>query len=611
MDITLKTYHRAHDLASEGNWAEAAALLTPESDWDKITSEAVGNEILTTIFYTLLATGDLESAAALTWSRNQFSLRAKSAKRIWELYDSERMLLVMGGGSVGKSYTLSGRGLLDWARDPEHTLFRVISVTSGHAKLNIFAQMQELHKRSLIALPGVVGAEKITCDPSNDIAGIHLIAIPQGDQGKGRIRGIHPKPRQKIHPVFGGLSRTRVLLDECEEIPSAIWEDLANALLTLEEGDNDRIKIMGASNPKNASSEFGKRCEPQGGFNHESDEDEWTSKRGWKIYRIDGAKTENVMERRVVPGCEGLMTYEGFHTAVRNAGGEGTSEYYTMCRGTFPPKGHASAIISRLLLDRYRGDWIFEGETKDIYSVDSALGGGDNTSITHTRIGMARKLRHMNGKIIEVHEKPRLVIQYDHQVTLDLKADSTAVARAILRELPANLDPDWLAVDATGSADGCAAILADELGDILRIVYSSSASDQPVLAEDDELAIDQFVNVRAEMWYSFAAFLDAGFIAIGTGCEEELLGELSGLRGEQTGRKKKVEKKQVYKKRSRSKSPDRGDSAVQIVHLVRMRGDEVIGLLGSHKKYTSVEDVVFSQEVDEADVIDFVDVMSN
>lgn len=595
-------------MASEGDWETAASLLIPEEEWPTITGHAAGREILTTIFYTLLAMGDLEAAASLTWSRTQFSLRPASARRIWELYDEEMLLLIQGGGSVGKSYTLSARGILDFARDPEYTLFRVVSVTAGHAKLNIFAQMQELHKRSLIQLPGTVTSDKITCDPASDISGIHLVAIPQGDSGKGRIRGIHPKPRPKPHPVFGNLTRTRIMLDECEEIPSGVWEELGNAILTVEAGDNDRIKIMGASNPKDQASEFGKRCEPQGGFKYDSEDTEWYSVRGWKVYRIDGQNTENVVEKRVVEGCEGLVTYDGFHKLIQNSGGEGTAEYWTMCRGQFPPYGHSTAIIPRMQLDKFRGDWIFEGPTTEVISCDSSLSGGDATVLTYTQFGMAKSFRGLDGKTVEVHKSPRLVLQFDHQVSVPVQPDSMAIARGIQREIGPDVDPNWFAIDATGTADGCASALADGMGDILQIVYSQAASTTTLMDEDARVAIDMFVNCRAEMYYCFKAWLDAGLICISSACKEDMLKELSGVRGEQTGKKYKVERKDAYKKRNKGKSPDHADSAIQSVHIVRIRGDIIQGYLAGHKKATTLEDMVFKNEVSEFDVFTPVDV---
>lgn len=606
--MDIETYRAAHELAYEGKWCDAASLLLPENKWHLLTSEAAGKHVLTTVFYSLLASGDLESASALCWSSHQFSLVPRSARRIWELYDTERMLLVMGGGSVGKSYTLASKTLLDWCRDPEHTLVRVISVTSGHAKLNIFGQIQELHKSSLIPLPGQVGAEKISCDASTDIAGIHLVAIPQGDQGKGRIRGIHPKPRQRPHPVFGPLSRTRVLLDEAEEIPGAIWEDLANAILTLEDGDADRIKIMGASNPKDATSEFGKRCEPPGGWDYESDEEEWVSTRGWTVYRIDGAKTENVVEKRMVPGCEGLMTYAGFLAAVSNAGGEGTPEYWVMCRGMFPPIDHASSIISRASVDCMRGEWVFEDLTTEVYGVDSSLTGGDSTILTVGRYGPARKIRKMDGEIEEVHEELRHCLQIDHQILVNVSSNSLATARAILRELPDDINPEFLAVDATGTADGCASALADSLGDILMVVASEAPTDFPVMGDDERIAKDMYVNKRAEMWYGFRAWVDAGLVAFSTACDDTLFKELTTVRGELSGKKYRVERKDRYKKRTRGKSPDRADSAILLVYLLRIRGDVVQGFLTQEKRGSDPLSSNIKSETAYGSEVDYVDI---
>jgi hypothetical protein len=364
---------------------------------------------------------------------------------------------------------------------------------------------------------------------------------------------------------------------------------------------------MGASNPKDATSEFGKRCEPVGGWNVDSEEEEWTSVRGWRVYRIDGSKTENVSEKRMVPGCEGLMTHAGFLAAISNAGGEGTPEYWTMVRGMFPPINHASSIISRASVDCVRGEWQFEDLTVDVYGVDSSLTGGDSTILTVGRFGPAKNILKLDGEIEEIHEETRMVLQIDHQILVNVSNNSLATARAVLRELPDNINPEFLAIDSTGTADGCASALADSLGDILMVVASESPTDYPVMGDDERIAKDMYTNKRAEMWYGFRAWVDAGLVAFSAACDDELLKELTTARGELSGKKYRVERKDRYKKRTRGKSPDRADSAILLVYLLRIRGDVVQGFLTSERRPSDPVNSDIHSETAYGSELDFVD----
>lgn len=575
--ISVKTCRAINTLGLDGKWMEAAALILPESEWHTILDKDDAKEKVTIFFYGLLHARLFEHAAAVAWSEDLFSLKAASARRLWELYQEERQVLVMGGAGVGKSYTDSGICLLDWSCDPENTLVRILSVTRGHSKTNMFAQFQNLHRNSLIQLPGEVTAQKISVDSTSDRHGIHVVAIPAGDAGIGKLRGLHPSPRTKPHPIFGKLTRVRLLLDEAGEIPEGVWREIPNLLVTLGSGNIENIKVLGFSNPEDADSEYGQRCTYPGGwpaYDHEMGEQEWLSDRGWKIFRIDPARTENVVQREEV--CPGMQTYEGYQQAIKESGGINSAGYWIMCRGIFPPKGHEASVIPADIIERSRGEWLFLGPAINLMSVDSALQGGDATQVTFARYGKATHAK-FGSKIEKVWANPRFVIQLDHQIQCP-KGDSVQVARNIIKEVPRGQQAEWIAVDGTGTGDGVAAILKDSLGDVLIIVYGRVPSDEPVFTDDELKASEAYTNIAAEMWWSMRKWLEHRLCLIGHACGNELFKQLKGRRGKQAGRKWKVEGKDDYKKRFKGKSPDNADSAIQIVHLVRMRGDMAAGI---------------------------------
>src|ERR1019366_1724696 len=143
------------------------------------------------------------------------------------------------------------------------------------------------------------------------MSSIRGVIIPKGNTKKaGRLQGGHRRPRLTPHPVFGPLSRLFIFLDEIENIPAGVWQDIDNVLSEIETGGHG-FKIFGAYNPTNATDEVGKRAEPPFGY-ADLDEDahfRWKSARGWDVLRLDGERCENVIQGKII--YPGLQTREG------------------------------------------------------------------------------------------------------------------------------------------------------------------------------------------------------------------------------------------------------------------------------------------------------------
>ena len=104
-----------------------------------------------------------------------------------------------------------------------------------------------------------------------------------------------------------------MVLDEAEEVPVGVWEGINNILSTADSDSyKGHIKIFGASNPRDRTSDFAQRCEPKDGWGSVDCEDdfEWESREGYHVLRLDAARCENVIEKRIV--YAGLQTYQGF-----------------------------------------------------------------------------------------------------------------------------------------------------------------------------------------------------------------------------------------------------------------------------------------------------------
>jgi hypothetical protein len=286
-------------------------------------------EIVQNYVQSLLDADQFEAAATILWGPQVYDWRPMSSQNTWRcLFDHDK-LLIQGAGAMGKTFGAAAWFLLDWMRDPHYTCIKVVSLTAEHAQRNVFAAIKKFYTTALVR-PEFEGSETLvkSIQANNDSKnGIHLVAVPKGDSGTGTLRGFHPSPRSgKSHPKWGRMSRTHVVLDEAEEVPAGVWEGLQNILSAADtEGAKGRIKIFAASNPKDRTSEFGKRCEPTAGWGSIDCEDdfEWKSRDGWQVLRLDAARCENVIQKKIM--FPGLQTHEGYQ--AYEAKGR-TAEYY-------------------------------------------------------------------------------------------------------------------------------------------------------------------------------------------------------------------------------------------------------------------------------------------
>src|SRR5688572_24257157 len=74
----------------------------------------------------LLNSGLPASAAKILWTPTQFTPEPQCTKDVWELFETSSQGLIMGSGSMSKSYGMGVRLFLEWIRDPEFTTIKVI-----------------------------------------------------------------------------------------------------------------------------------------------------------------------------------------------------------------------------------------------------------------------------------------------------------------------------------------------------------------------------------------------------------------------------------------------------------------------------------------------------
>ncbi len=539
-----------------------------------VLDEKKSREVVMQFVKHLLDGDQFEAAATVLWGEQVYDWRPRSAQDTWRCLFEHDKLLIQGAGAMGKTFNAAAWFLLDWMRDPEYTCIKVVSLTEQHAQRNVFAAIKTFYRTALVkpeykGESDLVKSIQVNDDDKN---GIHLVAVPKGDSGAGTLRGFHPSPRVKAHSRWGTMSRTHVVLDEAEEVPAGVWEGLQNILSAADTRDSKgRIKIFGASNPKDRTSEFGKRCEPERGWQSiDCEEDfEWESREGWHILRLDAARCENVVKRDVV--FPGFQTYEGY--MAYEARGK-TPEYYTMARGFFPQEGIAMGIITPAMMDNAMGNLRFVGPVVPLAAFDLALEGRDQVVCSFGRFGLCDGWTPRDGKFREFKNQ-RIALQLDSQINFPKMPTLEQTNQIIRWAKEMRIGPNWLCVDRTGNGAGIHDALSTLYGpEVMGVNYSWAASETRILGEDSQRANELYSGVVTELIFGLAKYLEFEFLKISPSFRvEELVRQAIARRYKQVGTGLvRVESKGDYVKRTRQHSPDHLDSLSLLVYLLRQRG---------------------------------------
>jgi hypothetical protein len=387
-------------------------------------------------------------------------------------------------------------------------------------------------------------------------------------------------PRPIPHPILGKMSRMRVMIEEAENVPVGIWEDVTNILSNV--SGTERFKIAAPFNPKDPNSPCAQRCEPVDGWQSVdiNSSIRWVSKRGWAVYRIDAHNSENV-----VLGYEkypGLQTREGLEKLIANAGGVGTPGYYTMARGWFPPSGVDLAVIPQHLMHDIVGEYVFTETPKVCAGVDVALEGEDTAVMCIGRCGHASGWRkpitplHPSGEFISFKGPKgepvrKYVLQVDSMFNLP-KGDTTRLVAAIVDTArKADVDGAYLGIDRTGNGAGVHDMVVATYNVATKGVNpSTSPTEKRILQEDQKLPCDEYAWLISEMWFAVRKYAQYGYIKIHPNVPQDpLFHELTGRCTEPGGIKTKVESKKAYKSRG-NRSPDKADALTILLHAVRL-----------------------------------------
>jgi hypothetical protein len=615
-----------HSLLVEGKekWVDAAnAILYVSEVQGQVAHYAEAKIIVRAFLQRLLDNDEYLLAATLLWGNIRLNTLTKYTQDVFRAMHANNMLLIQGASSVSKSYSLGAWLLLDWMRDPLYTSIKIVSKDEKHLKGNLFGHIHSLLRGAVVPLTDndeeeVVFREHdmfIGLKSVGNIAGLQGEALKHSTSSSGDLKGYKPQPRRKIpHPRFGYMTRLRVACDEAQSAPTGIFQDFMSIRGSLK--GNDLVKIVCAYNPTSMNDRVVQEAEPQHGWMEDDLETlyEWTSKKGWKVLRLDGAKSENVIAKKDI--YDGIQTYTGFMASLKGDGADSSPDYFTFSRGWPPVKGSANTIIPATWMSEARGEPVWLGKPTMGASVDLAFQGADTAQMTVFKWGLAKGWRRQDGKYEDYldrtsagKKKPRHVLEIHQIIQMEKSYDSIQMSEEITgRCKMLGIAPEWVVVDASGNGLGTFSHLTKYWGKVLGINWGEGATDLLVLAEDQEPASNRFQGISSEMWFAFREWLNptVGAIVINPVVPTSPINvQLSSRRFRYAkNATMKVESKDEYKARNQ-RSCDEADSVIQCVQLVRTRGHVLPGMVEqTDSRHTSEDSEAVKQETaDEPDSI--------
>lgn len=543
-------------------------------------------------------------AAVLLWPKSMFlsSPVPLFTQRVWRALDSWDGVMFQGGASTSKTYACGVYYFLDWLADPLYTTVRVAGPSEEHLADNLFSHLVNLHQNAAIKLPGVIGDLMIGLDKRNRRSSIKGVVFPLGRRPAGRLQGAKRFPRASRHPDFGPLSRLRVLLDEVEHMPPGVWSDLDNLLANTDEDHKEGLKIASAYNPKDPAGPCGIRAEPEKG--HASvdpdKDDEWISKKGWLVVRLDGEKCENVVEGRTV--FPGLQTRAGLARLEQSSGGKTSANYFTFGRGMFPRQGALFTVITPAAVAAARGTFMWQSPPRRVGGADLALEGGDKPVFALGELGLARGVKLAPSLEFPKGEERIFKDRYGNPIArwglcctglFQLIPGDTLKIFEQLREMAyrAGVSPEWLAVDRTGHTAGVHDLIKNYWSpNVIGVNFSESPTDLKILEEDSKTAKEAYDRICSEIWFALSKWMSCGAFLIDPAVDlSEVIPQLTG-RLYDPKVKDKVESKRDYKHRNMGESPDEAEAISLLVHAVRQAGQIVPAMMESVSAGGSLED---------------------
>jgi hypothetical protein len=466
---------------------------------------------------------------------------------------SRKTVIMTGCAAATKTFTTSLFGYIWWNAQPLGSSVVLTSTSAKMVRKRIWPIMQQIYRETKFRRGNIVDSKTtLQAVKGDDKNGIFAMAVREGpiEKALGNIKGVHNE-------------RMLVVIDEATDTPEAIFEAINN----LQKGCKE-FRLVVIANATSKLDPHGKLCEPLGGWNSISvDDDEWEIKGvpKWGVEKgiclhFDGERSPNVLlgedKWPFIFTCKDLKKAQASEDARLHIG------YWKDTRGFWAGEGVCNTVFSESLIDKFdgKGRHTFLRAKFTVAFCDFAFG-GDECVFQSADIGDIG-----DGK---------LGIQLHVPLTIPILAQSSEpvhyqIARRCIKECEdRGVEPHRFAGDSTGEGGGVMSIISEEWSNrIVWVEFGGSPSEMPASNEDMRPSNEVYDRKVTEMHFSAREFLRASQLK---GMNDPACVDLCAREYTEQKRKKRLDKKDEAKK-ILGHSPDHGDALVGVCELARRLG---------------------------------------
>jgi hypothetical protein len=596
--VNLKQISLVHECAREGDLVGAANLaLAADGIDERVVNRTEAIATLRTLENNLANDNRFLEIATLLWGNKMFDARPEAVKQVFDSVIKNHKLIILGASSMSKTFSCGILYYLFWRNDPYWTAIKLAGPSEDHLYSNLFSHIVALHRASVIPMTDD-DKKQIDINETDMFIGMHdalpemriqCVLCKQNQISATGLRGHKPKPyRTTPHPKLGNMTRIYILIDEGTHVSPGAFADIKTTEASINP-ETDSVKIVMACNPEGISYRIVELAEPPDGWDVAQVDTlfSWTSKMGYPVLRLDGKRSENVVQRRMV--YEGLLSYETFLDFLRS--GEHSGPYWAKGRGFPPLKDNAWTIVPPSWMQSQRGNPIYIGKVETIVSIDTALDGADKALMGLGRWGEAAGWTNANGDkewfVNRANPDERInkhVMVLDQIFQLPKSNNTVTIIQEVMgRCKQLNVPPENVVLDKGGNASGVWSHAKKYWGDVLGVASGERASEERILSDDQMVAYDVYHLKVTELWFAMRRWLDPVVCAV-------LLNPILPTNPLTTqaitrryrnikGGKIQVEPKHEYRARnSGAPSPDEIDVLNLLVEWCRQRGGVLPGV---------------------------------
>lgn len=621
--ILSESIQSIHQACRAHAWVDAANFMLEADGMEpSIQEEHEAIDALKTFEKNLYESGRLLDQAVLLWGNDGFDSRPSTVRDIFKAINETTKLIIFGGSSLSKTFSAGVRFYQDWRYDPMETAVKLAAPNETALVTNLFSHIVNLHKSAAIPMTDndaeYVRISEVDmrisikgCLPEMGIIGI---LCKQSNISAGALRGHKPKPRKLPHALFGKSTRLRILIDEGTSVSPGAFEDIKTSEASI--SGLETVKIVMACNPEMVSSKIVMMAEPPDGWNPDQVDRlyRWKSAKGYDVLRLDGARFENVVQRKEI--YPRMVTYDAALDFMRQ--GEHSAAYWAKFRGFPPLQDNAHTIIPPAWMQSQRGEPLYVGAVTNFVALDPAFDGADKAMMGLFRWGLAAGWTDANGvmhwftDLVDLNtRKPHHALVLDQLFQLPKTPHTVEIIQEVQGRCKAfGIGPENVIMDRNGGGQGVWSHAVKFWGEVTGVASQERSSDTKVVAEDLQTAYDMYDGKSTELWFAVKRWLDpmvsAVFINPMTPTQP-LFSQMTTRRYRPVkGGRVRVEPKLEYKARNLGASPDEADILCLGVEFVRLTSDIIPGAqeAGAGGKGRTDSETPSHENVDEPDYLD-------